>query len=86
MDYQDLLALLTAERLGSYLSAAEGDVDAAFALYEWNVEVAAAALSLTAMVEVVLRNALDKERLHLGGSKRRDRLADRRALGCSRTQ
>jgi len=61
VDYQHLLELLTAERLGSYLAAAEGDIDAAFALYEWNIEVAAAALSLTAMVEVVLRNALDKE-------------------------
>lgn len=61
VDYQDLLVLLTAERLGSYLSAAKGDIDAAFALYEWNIEVAAAALSLTAMVEVVLRNALDNE-------------------------
>lgn len=61
VDYQQLLTLLTAERLGSYLSAAEGDLDAAFALYEWNIEAAAAALSLTAMIEVVLRNALDKE-------------------------
>lgn len=61
VDYQHLLVLLTSERLGSYFSAAEGDIDAAFALYEWNIEVAAAALSLTAMVEVVLRNAIDRE-------------------------
>ena len=46
---------------GSYREVAQGDLDAAFALYEWNIDVAAAALSLTAMVEVLLRNALDRE-------------------------
>ena len=61
VDYQILLKLLTAERLGSYLDASNGDIDSAFALYEWNIDVAAAALSLTAMVEVILRNAIDKQ-------------------------
>ena len=36
-----------------------GDWDLTFALYEWNIEASAAALSLAAMVEVVVRNALD---------------------------
>lgn len=61
VDYEQLLKLLTAERLGSYLHAADGDIAGAFALYEWNMEVAAAALSLTGMVEVVLRNTLDRQ-------------------------
>ncbi len=61
LDYEQLLGLLTAERLGSYWEAAQGDLEAAFALYEWNIDVSAAALSLTAMVEVLLRNALDRE-------------------------
>ena len=55
VDYEHLRSLLTAERLGSCMEVARGDLKAAFELYEWNMEVAAAAMSLTAMVEVVLR-------------------------------
>lgn len=61
VDYVRLQHLLTAERLGSYMAATGDDIDAAFALYEWNIDVAGAALSLTAMVEVVVRNALDRQ-------------------------
>lgn len=61
VSYESLRSLLTTERLGSYTAAAQGDLRGAFELYEWNIEVAAAAMSLTAMVEVVLRNALDRE-------------------------
>jgi hypothetical protein len=60
VDYERLMHLLTAERLGSYVRACD-DVDAAFALYEWNIEVSAAAMSMTAMVEVLVRNALDEQ-------------------------
>lgn len=35
--YIELLPLVTAERLGSYLRASGGDVADAFALYEWNM-------------------------------------------------
>lgn len=59
VDYERLRDLLSAERLGSYLKASGGDWDLTFALYEWNIEASAAALSLAAMVEVVVRNALD---------------------------
>lgn len=61
VDYVTLRKLLTVERLGSYAEACCGELDAAFALYEWNIEASAAALSLTAMVEVLLRNALDRQ-------------------------
>lgn len=61
VDYQRLVELLTAERLGSYLKASGGDLTGAFLLYEWNMQAAASALSLAAMVEVLLRNALDRE-------------------------
>lgn len=61
VDYERLRELLSAERLGSYLTASDGELEQAFALYEWNIEAAAAALSLTAMVEVVVRNALDSQ-------------------------
>lgn len=53
--------LLTRQRLGSYLSASGGDIDAAIALYDWNIEASGALLSLVSMVEVVARNALDAQ-------------------------
>lgn len=59
--YSDLLPLVTAERLGSYLRACGGDVADAFALYEWNMRAAASIMELTSMVEVLARNALDRE-------------------------
>lgn len=61
VDYERLLRLLNSERLGSYLEASGDDLETAFALYEWNIDAAAAAVSLTAMVEVVIRNALDAQ-------------------------
>jgi hypothetical protein len=59
--YSELLPLVTAERLGSYLRASGGDVSDAFALYEWNMRAAASVMELTSMVEVLARNALDRE-------------------------
>ncbi len=61
VDYERLRELLSAERLGSYLAAADGDLGGAFALYEWNIDASASALSLAAMVEVVVRNSLDRQ-------------------------
>lgn len=60
-DYSSLLPLITSERLVSYLRAADGNVTAAFALYEWNMRAAASVMELTSMVEVLVRNALDRE-------------------------
>lgn len=59
--YNELVPLVTAERLGSYLRASEGDISDAFALYEWNMRAAASVMELTSMVEVLARNALDRE-------------------------
>ena len=69
MDYERLRDLLSAERLGSYLSASDGDLEEAFALYEWNIEASAAALSLSAMVEVVVRNSLDAQMRNWAASR-----------------
>ena len=52
---------VTPERLSSYLSATNGDLVRAFELYEWNMTAAAGVLTTTAMVEVVVRNALDEQ-------------------------
>lgn len=59
-DYLSLSQLLTAERLGSYLHWSGGDLQAAFALYEWNMSASAAVMHTTGMVEVVVRNAMDR--------------------------
>lgn len=61
VDRETLRRLLTNERLGSYMKAADGDLDGAFDLYEWNIDASSAVLSVSAMVEVVLRNALDAQ-------------------------
>ncbi len=60
-DYDDLLNLLSAERLGSYLNATEHNVELAFGLYEWSMRAAAEVMHTTGMVEVVVRNALDQQ-------------------------
>lgn len=59
-DYQALSDLLTAERLGSFLRWSGGNVEAAFALYEWNMTASAAVMHTTGMVEVVVRNSMDR--------------------------
>lgn len=53
--------LVTRERMGSYLSAVHGDLELAFARYEWNIEASASVIGLSSVVEVVVRNAIDRE-------------------------
>lgn len=55
-----IVDLLTPARMASY-ERSMGTVDGALRLYEWNMRVAASVLELSAMVEVVMRNALDRE-------------------------
>lgn len=53
--------LLTADRLPSYLESSNQELERAIELYEWNLTASAAVMQTTAMVEVVVRNALDVE-------------------------
>ena len=53
--------LLTVDRLSSYLASCEQDLDRALELYEWNLTASAAVMQTAAMVEVVVRNALDDQ-------------------------
>lgn len=53
--------LLTTDRLRSYLAACDQDLEQALHLYEWNLTAAAAVMQTTAMVEVIVRNALDRQ-------------------------
>jgi hypothetical protein len=68
-DYRVVRDRLTVERLGSYLTATDDDLDRAFALYEWNLLAAGGVLTTAGMVEVVVRNALD-ERLRDWATRR----------------
>ncbi|QYJ04171.1 hypothetical protein KUV85_00380 [Nocardioides panacisoli] len=68
-DYAALARLLSAERLGSYLRWSGGDVPAAFALYEWNMAASAAVMHTTGMVEVVVRNAMDRALVEMGDAR-----------------
>lgn len=52
--------LLTRARLSSYLEVTPS-LSGALELYEWNMRAAASILELTGMVEVVTRNALDRQ-------------------------
>ncbi|MCL2780070.1 MAG: hypothetical protein FWD74_01005 [Actinomycetia bacterium] len=52
---------LSTPRLGPYLTAAGGNIQAAVRLYEWNVELSGAVYEALHVVEVVLRNALDQQ-------------------------
>ena len=58
-DGSHVVHLLSEERMATYITAADGDLDNAFELYAWNIQLATALQGATAMVEVVARNAID---------------------------
>lgn len=59
--HEVVCALLTNERLSSYLADTDGRLEAALELYSWNMKAAAAIMTTTGMVEIIVRNALDKQ-------------------------
>jgi hypothetical protein len=69
-DYRVIRDRLTVERLGSYLVASGQDLERAFHLYEWNVRASAGVLTTVALVEVVVRNALDDRMREWAGRRR----------------
>ncbi len=52
---------LSAGRLAPYQLATGGDPEKALRLYEWNAQVGAAFLEILGHLEIVLRNALDRQ-------------------------
>jgi hypothetical protein len=56
----ELERLITPARLGSYV-ARTSTATGALRLYEWNMRASASVMELTGVVEVVARNALDRE-------------------------
>ncbi|UTM40108.1 hypothetical protein MX572_26025 (plasmid) [Rhodococcus pyridinivorans] len=57
----ELVSLLTLERLAPYLRESDGNIDLALDLYSWNAAIAAASMEVVAYIEVMLRNAVDRE-------------------------
>ncbi|WP_336696850.1 hypothetical protein [Curtobacterium sp. USHLN213] len=60
MQEDELERLITPDRLRSYTERT-GSSTGALRLYEWNMRAAASVMELTGVVEVVARNALDRE-------------------------
>ena len=62
-----ILDALSRPRFASYLTAVEGDAEAAMRLYWWNIEISSAFYGLLHCLEITLRNALhDQLRTHVG--------------------
>lgn len=61
LNYQRLMEIITGERMRSCLSDCGDDVTVVFELYEWNVHACGAIMETTGMVEVVVRNQLDRQ-------------------------
>ncbi len=56
-----LVPLLTEKRLAPYVRESDGDIGRALELYEWSSAIAAASMEVVSYVEVMLRNAVDRE-------------------------
>ncbi|MGK8465973.1 hypothetical protein [Nocardia cyriacigeorgica] len=57
----DVWGLLSEHRLDPFLRVADGDREAALALYAWSSRTAAVSFEVVGHLEVLLRNALDRE-------------------------
>lgn len=68
-DLQRIAAKITPARLGPYLGAASGDLEAAIRLYDWNIAVGAALHEDLARFEIVIRNALDEQLVRYGSQQ-----------------
>lgn len=74
----------TEARLQHYLAECRGDAEAAMRLYEWNMSVSAAFWESLSILEVAMRNAIDREMASIHSNKRRSGywiFDDRRELG-----
>lgn len=59
--HDELVSLFTPERLAPYLHESDGDIDLALQLYAWSAAITAASMEVVAYIEVMLRNAVDRE-------------------------
>ena len=68
-DTERIRQFLSSPRLGPYVHACKGDLNASLELYQVNVRLSASFWPLLSMLEVSLRNALDREFSHHFGTK-----------------
>ncbi len=66
INFQEVAARLTASRLESYLRAANGEIEAAIRLYDWNASAAGALHGDLGRLEIVFRNTIDGALLGYG--------------------
>ncbi len=69
IDFQIIATRLTTTRLGSYLQATGGDIEAAIRLYDWNASVASALHEDLGRLEIVFRNAVDDALVRYGSAR-----------------
>ena len=60
MNYYDFEALISPDRMRRYVSACEGNVIKAMALYRYNLAVSSELFKIISCFEVALRNQIDK--------------------------
>ncbi|UGT69143.1 hypothetical protein LTT66_02720 [Nocardia gipuzkoensis] len=71
---------LSSPRMAPHLTAASGDRDLALALYQWNLQLAAALQEVLGVVEVVVRNAIDEQLRAWNPTRGRDYITGRAEL------
>ncbi len=61
MNYAKYELFFSKTRLSRYLNACKGDTEKAIALYKYNIQVSQALYPLLSILEIALRNAIDRE-------------------------
>ena len=73
MKYTDFEAIMSAERMGRYLIACDGNTSKAMTLYRENLHLSQEVFTVVSCFEVALRNAIDKQMIaHFGEEWLRD--------------
>lgn len=60
-EWDEVVTILTVDRLKSYLIATDDDINGALNLYRWNTEISSALFSVLSDVEIAFRNSIDRE-------------------------
>lgn len=60
-DYQRIIEAFSPARMANFLSEANGDPEKSLELYQWSQSMASAAWTIISHLEVLLRNAIDRE-------------------------
>lgn len=69
INFREVATRLTALRLESYLRAADGEIEAAIRLYDWNTNAAGALHGDLGHLEIVFRNTIDAALVQYGATE-----------------